>query len=354
MAQSLFVLSWVALASASGLYLGFGVMRDWNRRVTASRISALLGDLSILLFDSHDQATIAVESLANVNRRVLLDLAQNLALDINGEARERLRHLSRSTGLERGIMRRAKSRRWRNRVQAAQLHYLVTHPDFDCGPLLRDKHRMVRARAAESLTESQAVVHVEALAMLLRDPSLAVRMSAQNALLRAGAAAVEPLLVILDQAPEHVAQAMQVAANLPDPRLLTALAKYAQSPDPYLREITARALGNGSGIGSVELLRDCLNDASKDVRATAIVALQRLESRESVAAIGAMLSDDAWKVRRAAGYALDGLGAPGQLILRRALEADDPYARDMARQVLDGSRARSARSRKLAELVGAK
>ena len=47
------------------------------------------------------------------------------------------------------------------------------------------------------------------------------------------------------------------------------------------------------------------------------------------------LGDPAWEVRRAAGLALDRLGGPGQLYLRRALDSTDRFARDMARQVLD-------------------
>ena len=107
--------------------------------------------------------------------------------------------------------------------------------------------------------------------------------------------------------------------------------------------MAAKALGSGTGVGAIDVLNKLLDDDSPDVRANAIGGLQRLESHESVAAIGRRLSDSAWRVRRAAGYALDEMGAPGQLVLRRALEDADPYARDMARQVLDGSMAASAR-----------
>lgn len=344
--------SWLALGFGIIVYLTWGVRLDRREKSSKERTAAVLPTLSILLFDANDEAAIAFEELANTNRRVLLDVAQSLALDINGEARERLQQLARSTGLERSIRRRSKHRRWRHRVQAAQLHYLVVHPDFDRSLLLRDKHPLVRARAAEALTADQAVEHVEDLAYLMTDDSLAVRIGAQNSLLRAGSAAVEPLLRMLQAEGPQVAEAMHVAANLPDQRLVGALANYSTSADPQLRAMTATALGSGTGLGAIELLRNLLNDEDADVRSAAVSGLQRLESRESVAAIGVLLADSAWRVRRAAGYALDGLGAPGQLILRRALSADDPYARDMARQVLDGSMALSARARTEARLVG--
>lgn len=343
--------SWISLGVAICIYLAWGVKLDRGEKTSKKRTAAVLPTLSILLFDANDEAALAFEKLAKTNRRVLLDVAQSLALDINGEARERLQQLARSTGLERSIRRRSKHRRWRHRVQAAQLHYLVTHPDFDRSPLLTDKHPLVRARAAEALTADQAVEHVDDLADLLADDSLAVRMGAQNSLLRAGGAAVEPLLRLLREEGPQVAEAMQVAANLPDRRLVDALSAYTASDDPELRAMTALALGSGTGLGAVDLLRKLLHDPDPDVRSAAVSGLQRLESRESVAAIGELLADSAWRVRRSAGYALDGLGAAGHLILRQALQADDPYARDMARQVLDGSMALSARARVEARLL---
>jgi hypothetical protein len=52
-------------------------------------------------------------------------------------------------------------------------------------------------------------------------------------------------------------------------------------------------------------------------------------------AVARLLRDRAWEVRRASGLALRRLGSPGQLLLRRALTDADPFAADMARQVLD-------------------
>jgi hypothetical protein len=40
-------------------------------------------------------------------------------------------------------------------------------------------------------------------------------------------------------------------------------------------------------------------------------------------------------VRRQAGLALRALGAPGELLLRRTVAGDDPFAADMARLLLE-------------------
>jgi hypothetical protein len=47
------------------------------------------------------------------------------------------------------------------------------------------------------------------------------------------------------------------------------------------------------------------------------------------------MRDRTWRVRREAALALRSIGAPGALFLRRALKSDDPFAADMAQQVMD-------------------
>ena len=150
----------------------------------------------------------------------------------------------------------------------------------------------------ETLTSEQAVTHIDDLMQLLTDGSLAVRLAAQNSLLNAGAAAIEPLLAMLAEGGPHIAEAMEVAADLPDPRLVAALTSYATAEDAHQREMAARALGSGTGVGAVQVLGGLLEDESPDVRANAIGGLLRLESHESVVAIGRCLSDPAWHVRR--------------------------------------------------------
>ena len=222
------------------------------------------------------------------------------------------------------------------------MHYLVTHPDFDRTPLLTDKHSLVRARSVETLTGEQAEEHVELVTSLLNDPAMSVRLAAKNALLRAGSAAIEPLLGLLEEGGEHVGEAMDVAADLPDARLVEALKSYASSPDELHRRMAARSLGSGTGIGAIDILHSLLRDDSAAVRVAAVVALERLESYESVVLIGRAMSDRSFQVRRQAGVTLDALGPAGQLVLRQTLHTTDPFARDMARQVLDGSMSPSA------------
>ncbi len=337
-----FLASWSLVALTLFLYLVSGLYLDVSERVRTKRRLAVLDDFGVLLFDSNEDAARVHHRLTGAKKSVLLDVIQRLALDVKGDAEDRLQQLVRTCGLERLIRRRSRSRRWRKRVQAAQLHYLVTHPDFDRTPLLTDKHPLVRARSVETLTTEQAEEHVEMVASLLNDPTMSVRLAAKNALLRAGSAAIEPLLKLLSEGGDQVGEAMDVAAYLPDARLVEALKRYATSKNQAHRQMAARSLGTGTGVGAVEILHLLLDDEAADVRVAAILALRRLEAYESVVAIGRVLSDSSFKVRRQAGHALDELGAAGQLVLRQTLHATDPFARDMARQVLDGSMSPSA------------
>lgn len=335
----IFLVAWALSLGLAVFYIVWGSINDVAQTVVARRRRRVLDVLSVVLFESDDDAARVHEQAMQMPRRELLAVVQSLAVDLNGQARDRLQHLVRALGLERFIRRRARSRRWRLRVQAAQLQYLVDHPDFDRERLLSDKHHVVRARAAESLTAAQASEHVDLLVKLLRDDSVAVRLAVQQKLLEVGSRAVPVLLDEL-HGERHVLEVLEVAANLADPRLVEALIGHTRSDDAEVRATAARALGSGSGPGAAAVLDELCTDDDSDVRVAAIEGLARMESQASVATIGRALGDRSWMVRRAAGLALDRLGAPGRLILRGHLHASDPFARDMARQVLDAIAAR--------------
>ncbi|MGH2840196.1 MAG: HEAT repeat domain-containing protein [Solirubrobacteraceae bacterium] len=92
------------------------------------------------------------------------------------------------------------------------------------------------------------------------------------------------------------------------------------------------AVGGRSAVAAVEGL---LGDPVPEVRAAAIEGLGNLGHWPSGPAIALALRDPAWVVRRQSAIALRRMGAPGLVLLRRALVDEDRYARDMARQVLD-------------------
>ncbi len=338
----LFVAAWSLVGALVVIYLVSGAIGDVRARFLARRRDRVLGVIGVVLFETDDQAEAVYERVAELPRRALLSVLQHLAVELEGEALERVRRLVRTMGLERYIRRRSRSRRWRMRVQAAQLHHLVVHPDFDRRRLLVDRHPLVVARAAEALTPQLATEHLDTLLPMLASDDAAIRLAAQQAVLSAGAAAVPQLLdrLATTTGPDDTVAILEVVANLSDQRLVAGLGLHARSTDVRVRRLAAKALGHGSGPGAVATLHELLDDPSELVRATAVESLARMDSVASVNRIGALMNDASFVVRRTAGLALDQLGSPGRLALRRVLECDDRFARDMARQVLDSAGAR--------------
>jgi HEAT repeat protein len=70
------------------------------------------------------------------------------------------------------------------------------------------------------------------------------------------------------------------------------------------------------------------------VRAQAAKSLGALGAADALAPLERCLSDRAWWVRANAARALRELGDPGIEVLRRAVEHDDRYAADRAREQL--------------------
>lgn len=103
------------------------------------------------------------------------------------------------------------------------------------------------------------------------------------------------------------------------------------------RTAAARALGLLQAIECGTSLIGALKDEAWQVRAQAARALGRVRTPLATHALAARLTDRSWWVRHHAAYALVELGEDGQAALRHvAASSDDPYARDMAREALEG------------------
>jgi hypothetical protein len=116
-----------------------------------------------------------------------------------------------------------------------------------------------------------------------------------------------------------------------------------QSRDLELRIGAARALGRLRDRESVPALLALLADPEWQARAHAARALGQMRDLETVDALAERLTDRAWWVRRHAAYALERLGPRGRTALHwAARHSPDPYARDMASEVLEGGFGRAA------------
>jgi HEAT repeat protein len=111
--------------------------------------------------------------------------------------------------------------------------------------------------------------------------------------------------------------------------------RLSEDPIASARALAAELLGALGGAESAARLEALLHDENAAARAAAATAVATLAHWRAAPALAALLRDPAWDVRRAAGLALRALGAPGAILLRRAKDDADPFASDMARQVLD-------------------
>lgn len=322
-------------------YLVTGLFVDTARALSARASTRARGQLATVLVSDEQAAAVAAERLARTSAAVLIPLIQRLAADLDGQADDRLRRLVGSTGLAGRIGRRSKSRRWRRRAQAAALAPLLPQDDPRRRHLLRDRHPMVRARAALHLENDDAVEEADQLLRLLGDPSPAVRFAAQQALLRSDGRIIEPLRVFLADEQPGVGLALEVAANMADPRLHREVRILAGSSNPDRRALATAALdAEPEGIA---LLHEALADEHPAVRVAAAAAAHSLGDVSLCPDLGERLSDRSWEVRLEAGRALAALGPVGALTLRHHVFDRDPYARDMARRTLDDIEAHEGR-----------
>lgn len=352
MNSTLFVVTWAAVAALAAGLVGAGSVRDVRAWLLERQTKRVLALLAVLVMDSDSEAQAVQAQIGRLPKRALFAVLQELSADFDGQARVRLERVVRARGLDRHIDVMSRSQRWRHRIQAANLQHLASGNVELWQRLVSDRHPLVRARSIASLNHEQRHQAQVTLIESLTDPHPAVRLAAKGALLRLGDGLVPIVLALLERPPEAEAltpdqpaspldlllAALELACHSGDSRFGAALMALTMSDRPVIREAAATALAR-SGADPLDDLRQCLEQLLEDpeagVRAAAVHALSGLNSTLSVAVIGRCLSDSAWTVRRASGLALEQLGPAGALLLRHHLEDEDPFARDMARKVLD-------------------
>lgn len=321
-------------------YLLIGLVNDIRRGLRSKLVERMQHDLAVVLFQPVPEAEAAARRLARDPKRPLVDLVQRSATDLSGDADRRLRSLVATAGLSSSIRRRIRSRSWRVRAQGAALASLLPEGDPGRLSLLVDPHPLVRARAVEAMEAESIVANTKLVIVLLDDESPAVRLAAQGALLRGGSPVVPALQQHLGRATSiGTAYALEVASNLPDPRLLDSVITHIRSPNAQCRAQAAKAIGLLDA--DSDDLTTLLGDEAAEVRAAAALAISRGGIERRAAEVGRLLRDPSWHVRRAAGHALRSMGPSGIGTLRVYAEDEDAYAREGARQVLATVEART-------------
>lgn len=333
-AVQLFALACAALFCIVGFgYTAVRRARD-RQRVRAYDLAARV------VLDSAAESEAASEELAEMPLPVVADVLQQLATDVNGESRRRLRLVAIQAGVVRRIERWSRRHRWHRRAQAAHLLVLLDEHAPERSALLHDPHPLVRARAIESMSPDEIGTQSIALLEAFDHPSPAVQAAAQYALVRGGVDCVAPVVGLLHRLergahdPKAIVLVAEVAAQIPDGRIVEALLAFASHPDERLRFLVATCLGNGTFVDQTDELAALLTDSDALVRAEAARSVGRAQVVALAHRVGEALSDRSWQVRRNAGAALLELGPIGKVVLRCHLSDEDPFARDMALHVL--------------------
>lgn len=261
---------------------------------------------------------------------------EELATSVSGDGAERIERLVREMGLSDQAARWCQSRLWWHRLRGVRFFDHLGGGGDLVPARLGDEHPMVRAAAARWAAHHPSAATAEHLVAMLGDPERHCRLVAEDALTRLGTVATAPLAAYLDRGETPGKElALAAATGVADSRFLWPGLRAAGDSDPGLRAQAATLLAAVAGEQAEQTLRGLLHDPIDPVRVAATHGLGMVGSWELAPELAGALGDRAWEVRREAALALRRLGPGGRLYLRRALTGPDPYAADMARQVLD-------------------
>lgn len=275
-------------------------------------------------------------ALARLPTSAQVGLFAELGASVSGAQKQRLAGLAAEVGLLEMAERWCASRHWWRRLRGARLLTLLGGGQTVVPALLDDPRPEVRAQAAQWAAEHPEPESIDRLLSMLTDSQAVCRFTVKDSLLRVDRAAAEPLLrylsAISDAPPP---EALEVAAGIADVRFLGLALEWCRAPDARTRALAGTLVGSIGGSEATEALNRLLDDADDAVRAAGATGLGKLAHWPAAGPLAERLADPSWEVRKAAALALRGLGAPGALLLRRALSSPDRFAADMARQVLD-------------------
>lgn len=273
--------------------------------------------------------------LSRLPWRAQVDQLSELTSMLSGASRVRLQQLAATAGLLERAQGWVGSRRWHRRLRGVRVLAMVGGGQDTVPGLLADPHPEVRAHAADWVAEHGSAEDLAVTLVALNGDERLRDYPLVDSLIRAGPRASRPVAEFLERDDlDDPVPALTVAAELVDARLAAASMRWIAAPDPVARAAAARVVVARGDATASEWLRVWLADEDARVRAAAVEGLGWLRHWPAAPELAAALADPAFAVRRAAGLALRRQGGTGRLYLRRSLNSSDPFAVDMARQVL--------------------
>jgi len=323
------------LVLAAGVYFSHGLWLFVTQKRTLRQMTAARESLARLL----TRGAVSVEeidALRRIPRGVQVAAFLEVSRNLTGTGKDRLRFVAREVSLLDRARKLCESRRWARRLRGARLLAGMDVSDPIVEKLFSDPHPAVRAQAAEWAAAHPSPTVIKSMLAMLADPATQARFAVQDALLRMGDIVAEPLAAFLETHSGSPAESgLRVAGALAESRFLPAALRLSLANESGVRMAAANLLGAIGSAPSAERLTELLKDPESRVRAAAANGLGRMQHWPAASQLAESLRDSTWRVRRDAALALRAIGAPGTLFLRRAIKGDDPFAADMAQQILD-------------------
>ena len=341
----LLLIWWTTVAMAVVSLLAMTVLiiqralRNRKSRTDSARRQELRG-LALRLIEHPEQLVELEKKLLPRDRRLLLQVYNELLQKIRGEYANRLVSLMRILGLMDDCLRDLQDDDWFVRAQACKTLGVFREPDVIRAlyRAVEDPEPAVRVEAARALARQGSVQSVVDVVRQIvpgdEQPSVAVM-----ALFRSlGREAVPELVQLLESHTTGLAARLVAAdalGHLGDLRAVPALLQLYDHPAANLRITVMEALARLGDPRALPAVLLCMTDSAWEVRAQAAAAAGRIGSAETVALLQQLLGDEHWWVRYYAAEALLRLGPQGLKILREAAASEQTLAAEMAGGLLE-------------------
>lgn len=311
--------------------------RNWHQRRDARRRSRLQ-QLALLLLHYPERLAEMQKELRSEDRRLLLQVYDELLPKIRGEYADRLVSLMRILGLMDECLRQLRDRSWWVRSQACRALGSFRDPNVILAlyRAVEDPVAAVRLEAARSLARIGAVRSVTELVRLVAPGDELPPLTVMDLFRSLGRKAVPELIQLMEG--DAGLSAKIVAADavgyIGDLSAVPALLHLYDHASLHVRMTAMESLGRLEDPRALPAVLLAMTDPSWEVRAQAAAAAGKIGAPESVPLLQQVLRDEHWWVRYYAAEALFRIGDPGMAALRAAAAGDDPSAAEMATGLL--------------------
>lgn len=295
--------------------------------------------LALQLMEYPEQIIEARKEMRPTDRRLLLQLFEDLRKQLKGEYAQRLISLMRIMGLMDECITRLKHSSWTHRVEAAKLLGNFNDPNVVLGlyRAIEDSRTEVRVAAALSLARIDAVQSVREFIDLLIPagvrPSLAVTEVFRQL---KGKHAREMRTLIRNYSLPTTALVLMIdcLGRFGDLNSVQELLQVSEHPNRAVRIAAMQALAQLNDPRSIPAVLISLADESWEVRAQACRAAGVIGGPKAIPILQHLLEDSNWWVRYHAAETLAGFGHAGLMQLQAVAETGEPQAANIAWGIL--------------------